>query len=75
MVIDKKIELWLDALREENEILRREKEELIAIADKMAQILSDGEGWADKICCVDFYHARDAVYEYAELLKKTKGGE
>ena len=46
---------------------------LIAIANKMAQILSDGEGKADQICCVDFYHARDAVYEYTELLREVKG--
>jgi len=54
--------------------LRKEKAELIAIADKMATLLSDGKmPPPDALCIVDYYHARDAVYEYSELLQKTKG--
>ena len=35
MIIDKKMELWIDALRKENETLRREKELLIENSERL----------------------------------------
>ena len=46
--------------------------ELIENSNKMAQILSDGEGKEDEICCVDYFHARDAVYKHAELKEQIE---
>ena len=52
---------------------REQNKELIEIANKMAQILSDGEEAQDaNVRCVDYFHARDAVYKYAELIKQYK---
>ena len=48
--------------------LLKQNKALIKISNRMAQILSDGEGKEDQICCVDFYHARDAVYEHAHIM-------
>ena len=53
--------------------LEAENKELIEVANKMAQILSDGEEAQDaNVRCVDYFHARDAVYKYAELIKQYK---
>jgi|GEM_PF-7029712 len=63
------------AIKQQGSILDSREEliiKLIKDGDKMAQILSDGEGKEDEICCVDFYHARDAVYKHAELMEQIE---
>ena len=58
------------SIKQQGSILDSREEliiKLIKDGDKMAQILSDGEGKEDEICCVDYFHARDAVYKHAEL--------
>jgi len=54
----------------EVEGLRQRIRLLIEDGDRLAQILSDGEGKEDGICCVDYFNARDAVYQHAELIEK-----
>ena len=60
-------------LRAEIARLKDEKRLLIENSERLANILSDGEGKQDKICCVDYYHARVAVYAHAELMPRVKG--
>ena len=45
---------------------------LLEDGERMALILSDGEGKEDQICCVDFFHARDAAYKHAELMESIE---
>jgi len=61
------------AIKQQGSILDSREElitKLIKGGDCMAQILSDGAMPADEICCVDYFHARDAVYKHAELIEK-----
>ena len=65
----------IDEFREQQQIidellrLRGWRKRLVEDGERMAQILSDGEGKEDEICCVDYFYARDAVYNHAALMK------
>jgi len=43
---------------------------LVEDGERMALILSDGEGKEDEICCVDYFYARDAVYRHTALMSE-----
>ena len=60
-------------IKQQGSILDNREElitKLIEDGDRLALILSDGAMPADEICCVDYFHAKDAVYKHAELINK-----
>ena len=67
------VDTMRQAIKKQGSILDSREEliiKLIVDGERLAQILSDGEGKEDEICCVDYFHARDAVYKHAELIEQ-----
>ena len=68
MIIDKKMELWMDALRKENETLRREKELLIENSERLAEHIRNEN--------LDFYDSDRKtdypLYEHYKVMKQVK---
>ena len=65
----------IGALKGQVDILRGLVKRLVEDGERMAQILSDGEGKEDEICCVDYFYARDAIYNHAALMKDIEEAE
>ena len=68
----------LQTIREDHKTLwrrylkkARQNKTLIDISNKMAELLSDGAmPPPDSLCIVDYFHARDMVYEHAHIMEE-----
>lgn len=66
ITLDDEIAEALTELLTARQTIKRLKED----AEGLAQILSDGEGKEDEICCVNYFVARGAVCGHAALMKE-----